>query len=327
MAESKLKLVLSRSEVQPSKVIQTWGYNWDAKPRFPHHLHHHHHHYCCSYHSDFSPYAKHRLSILCAQILTSAPWGRAPYDSIVQKEKPSHREVKSLPQDHTHSKWQNQDLNPKLAKTGGHGLTHGDPSLLLWALDLLTMHIPWHRGNRLMHEYMNKRGHFQGYHPLTPVTRDNKREGGLCLSLSSRAASFKGSKWGRAAGKSLGNAHYKSIILWLSPWRGASAGQCSRVQTLSWLDREEQGTLEVGHHPLPAERSPHAMLMRTCQWLLSPPRRGWFPFYQWSCTELGGNKPPRQHMACPSGLPISHCIARALWEKSTVRKTRDQEAF
>lgn len=76
---------------------------------------------------------------------------------------------------------------------------------------------------------MNKRGHFQGHHPLTPVTRDNKREGGLCLSLSSRAARFKGREWGRAAGKSLGNAHYKSIILLLSPWRGASAGQCSRV--------------------------------------------------------------------------------------------------
>ena len=61
--------------------------------------------------------------------------------SPVQKEKLSHREVKSLPQDHTHSKWHNQDSNPKLAKTGGHGLTHWAPSPLLWALSLLTMHI------------------------------------------------------------------------------------------------------------------------------------------------------------------------------------------
>ena len=76
---------------------------------------------------------------------------------------------------------------------------------------------------------MNKRGHFQGHCPLTPVTRGNKREGGLCLSLSLRAAGFKGRGWGRAAGKSQGNVHCKSITLLLSPWRGASAGQCSGV--------------------------------------------------------------------------------------------------
>lgn len=170
--------------------------------------------------------------------------------------------MKSLCQDHTHSKWHSRIRTPSWLRLEAMVLLTGLHHPPVGSEPVDDTHYMRLR-ERLMHKCVNKGSHFQGHRPLTPVTRGNKREGGLCLSLSLRAAGLKAEDGAGNPGKCSLRKHHPLI-------KPLERGLCWPVlwgcRNLSWLDREEQGTLEVRVIiPCPAERSPHAMLVRTCQ--------------------------------------------------------------
>ena len=170
---------------------------------------------------------------------------------------------------------------------------------------------------------MHNRGHFLGHHPLTPVTRDKKREGGLCLSLSLRAVGFKGRERDRAAGKSLGNVHCESIILLLSPWRGASAGQCSGVLKTFLAGQGRAGDFGGRSSPLASRKVTTCYVSENLSVTPQCPEEGLIPLLPVELPRAWQKQATKARHGM-SVRPYSHCIARALWKKTTVRKTRDQ---